>query len=101
MGVHAPPATEQIVRLVTSPNPFVGGTTIGFTLSRADALELGVYDLSGRLVRSLHHGPIAAGTHRLEWNGRDDDSRRAAAGVYFVRFDSAERHLEAKLVKIQ
>ena len=96
------PATpEQIVQLVTNPNPFVGGTTIGFTLARPEPIELGVYDLGGRLVRSLHHGQIVAGTHRLDWNGRDDNAQRVAAGVYFVRFDGAEHHLEAKLVKIQ
>jgi flagellar hook assembly protein FlgD len=59
-----------------------------------------VFDLGGRLVRTLHRGPLAAGPHAFEWNGRDQAGRRAAAGVYFVVFDSPGRGLRAKLVKL-
>jgi hypothetical protein len=95
-----PPPVESL-RLRMAPNPFLGGSTIGFSLSHAEGVTLGVFDLSGRRVRSLQHGPLAAGEHRFEWNGRDDDGHRAAAGVYFVRFETATRHLEARLVKLR
>jgi len=44
-----------------------------------------VYDLAGRLVRTLHSGVLAAGSHDVVWNGRGDDGRKSAAGVYFFR----------------
>ena len=74
---------------------------IAFTLPHAEDTDLGIYDLSGRLVRSLQHGRLAAGTHRFAWDARDDTGRRVAAGVYFVHFDAAARHLEAKRVRFQ
>ncbi len=89
------------LQLVSSPNPFIGGSVIGFALAGPDDIELGVYDLGGRQVRSLHRGRLAAGPHQFEWNGRDDRGRRAPAGIYFLLLDVSDRRLAAKLVKLQ
>jgi hypothetical protein len=89
------------VRLLTSPNPFVAGTTIGLVLPSSEEVDLGVCDLSGRVVRTLQRGRLAGGPHRFEWNGRNDSGHRVAAGVYFVHLDGSGRHLQAKLVKLQ
>jgi hypothetical protein len=96
---HAP--LEESVRLVTRPNPFVRGTSIGFTLPRAAGTTLGVYDLSGRLVRSLQRGRLSAGAQRFDWTGRNDAGRRVAAGIYFVNLDGPGLHVRTKIVKVQ
>ncbi len=101
VAVPALPPLERSVRLVTRPNPFFSGSTIEFTLAQSENLDLGIYDLSGRLVRSVSRGKLAAGPHRFAWNGRDERGRRAPAGVYFVRLGGGGRQLEAKVVKIQ
>ncbi|MBI5711518.1 MAG: carboxypeptidase regulatory-like domain-containing protein [Candidatus Eisenbacteria bacterium] len=100
----AVPPTERLqdsVRLQASPNPFSGGSSVAFALARPDDVQLGVYDLSGRLVRMLQRGPLAAGYHTTNWDGRDAQGRHAAAGIYFVRLDSPRLHLDAKLVKLR
>jgi flagellar hook assembly protein FlgD len=51
----------------------------------ADDVEVAVFDLSGRLVRTLRQGRLEAGTQNIAWDGRDDDGRPAAGGIYFVR----------------
>ena len=84
-----------------APNPFSGGTSVNFSLSHADEVEVGVFDLSGRAVRALQRGRLVAGTHRFDWNGRDEQGRRVAAGVYFVRLEATGRHVESKLVKLR
>ncbi len=101
VGVNADAPMDQAVRLLTNPNPFISGTTIGLVMPRAEATTLGVYDLSGRLVRTLQRGPLTAGSHRFEWNGRDDSGRRTPAGVYFVSFDGPSHHVKAKLTKLR
>lgn len=101
VAVPAPPAFERSVRLTTSPNPFLGRSTIGFTLAHAEPLELGVYDLGGRLVRSLARRQLEAGPHQYVWDGLDEGGRRAPAGVYFVRLDGGGKRLQAKLVKMR
>jgi hypothetical protein len=97
----APGGGGEDVRIALAPNPFLGGTHIQLSLGRAQDVDLGVFDLIGRRVRLLHRGRLAAGPHAIEWNGRDDGGRRAPAGLYFVRFLTADRRVEAKLVKLQ
>jgi hypothetical protein len=92
---------EESVRLQTAPNPFSGRSTIGFALARPSQVELGVYDLGGRLVRSLKRGMLPAGAQRFEWDGRDSRGREVAGGIYFVKLHAERVSLEAKLVKLR
>lgn len=95
------PGPAASVRLSLAPNPFLAGSSVEFSLARAEDVDLSVYDLGGRRVRLLQHGRLAAGAHRFAWDGRDDHGRRAPAGVYFVRLGAAGRSMESKLVKLQ
>jgi len=85
----SPSATLAVpVRLDLSaarPNPFVGQTRFTVTLSAPATLEVGVYDLQGRLVASLHRGPAAAGELEFTWDRRRDAGGLAPSGVYFYR----------------
>ncbi len=67
------------------PNPFNPKTSISFSLSEAGPVSLGIFDTAGRRVATLHEGLLGAGSHQVEWNGRDDADRPAASGLYFVR----------------
>ena len=73
------------------PNPFNPSTTIAFDLPRAEVVRLTVFDISGRLIRSLVNGSTyVAGRHQVEWNGRDEAGQRAASGVYFYRIEAGD-----------
>jgi hypothetical protein len=66
-----------------APNPFNPRTTIRYDLPEdAPKVELRVYDLSGRLVRTLVDGPQSAGSKSVVWAGRDEAGRFVATGVY-------------------
>ena len=79
-------APEAAVRLHPNhPNPFHAATTIAYTLDHAASVDLAVYDVQGRRVRTLTSGLRQPGQHTLRWDGHDDDGARAAGGVYFVR----------------
>jgi hypothetical protein len=67
------------------PNPFNPSTTIRFDVPRDASVELAIFDLRGRRVTTLHRGPIEAGYHDVQWEGRDDGGRAVASGLYFVR----------------
>ena len=71
------------------PNPFVGRTDLVFALPAEAGVTLRIYDVGGRLVRTLADGVFAAGEHRLTWDGRTDDGRRLGAGIYFAEFRTA------------
>jgi ELWxxDGT repeat protein len=70
------------------PNPFSRATRIDFDLPRAARVSLRLYDVSGRLVRTLADGTLPAGRHSLEWNGTTDDGLLAPDGVYFCRMEA-------------
>jgi clumping factor A len=72
-----------------TPNPFNPQTTIAFDRPRQTAVNLRVFDVSGRLVRVLVDGELyGQGRNEATWNGRDDDDTQVAAGVYFYRLDA-------------
>ncbi len=70
------------------PNPFNPSTSVRLHVPLANgspSLELGVYDLQGRKIRTLHQGPIASGWHTMVWDGRDNTGRAQSSGMYFMR----------------
>jgi hypothetical protein len=83
------------------PNPFNPSTTIRFGLPVASAIALRIYDVSGRAVRTLAHGPRAAGDYDLAWDGRDDRGTAVAAGVYFYRLSSGSETLTRKMILVK
>ncbi len=87
--------------LPAAPNPFNPRTTLRFALAAPGRASLRVYDLGGRLVRTLVDGPLDAGWHEAVWSGRDDRGRSAGAGVYFVMLsaDGARRAGKITLAK--
>jgi hypothetical protein len=78
-----------------SPNPFRTSTRISFALggSEASHVRVRLYDLSGRLVRTLMDGSRAPGRYDLTWDGRRDDGSAAGGGVYFAQAWVGERRL--------
>ncbi|MBU8871405.1 MAG: T9SS type A sorting domain-containing protein [Gemmatimonadales bacterium] len=68
------------------PNPFNPSTAISYDLPRASIVHLAVFDLRGRLIRTLRGGVSEpAGRRTATWNGCDDQNHQVAGGVYFCR----------------
>jgi hypothetical protein len=81
-------AARQPEMLPAAPNPFNPRTEIRFRLAEAGRVTVRVYDVAGRLVRTLAAGqPLAAGTHALLWQGHDDQGSAVASGVYLSRLE--------------
>lgn len=70
------------------PNPFNPSTAIPFDLPAAGRVRLAVYDVRGRLVRTLVDASLPEGAHQAAWDGRDTAGRAAVAGVYFARLEA-------------
>ncbi|MCK4413428.1 MAG: T9SS type A sorting domain-containing protein [Candidatus Eisenbacteria sp.] len=76
-------AFKAIHLFQNQPNPFAPETRIDFELPREGPVELAIYSVNGRLIRSLLKEKRSAGPHTVRWDGRDDDGRKVASGVYF------------------
>ncbi len=64
------------------PNPFNPSTRIDFALENAGNVNLTIYDVAGRKVRTLENGSFGAGDHHVTWNGLTDAGLPAASGRY-------------------
>jgi hypothetical protein len=105
---EAPPAVavgEQLpgaqITLAAHPNPTREGLTVEFTLPRDDAGSLAVYDLSGRLVRTILDGPMAAGPHAVTWDGRAEHGDRPGAGIFFLKLVTGAGRVERKVLMLR
>jgi len=68
------------------PNPFNPRTTIEYQLAQGGKVHLAVYDLKGRLVKSLVSGEVfPPGNHSAVWKGQDNAGHQVAGGVYLYR----------------
>jgi hypothetical protein len=80
-----------------APNPAPAGRNrIAFAMPHAANVKLTVHDIQGRTLAKLADGPVPAGRHERTW-----DATRAAAGVYFIRFEAPGFHAERRLVVIR
>jgi hypothetical protein len=83
-----------------SPNPFAQRTAIGFALGREEDVEMRIFDLAGRQVRSVIQARLGPGRHRVEWDACDDAGRRVAHGVYLLLFRAGQFTERRKLALI-
>jgi hypothetical protein len=89
-------------RLVgASPNPFNPATTIAFELASPGEVSITVYDVSGRMIRSLVDAYLPAGMHEVTWNGQDGSGTAVASGVYFYRLVAGEIMETRKMVLLR
>ncbi len=75
------------------PNPSTGGATVSFDLPRASRVQLAVYDVGGRLVRTLLDKSMHAGRQAARW-----DAGTTPSGVYILRLRADGQSIERKVV---
>jgi aminopeptidase N len=87
------------------PNPFNPSTTIAFEVpgnAGTDVpVSLVIHDVRGRRVRTLIDAPLAPGTHRAAWDGRDDRGRGVASGIYLYILRAGSRSLTRRMTIVR
>jgi hypothetical protein len=83
------------------PNPFNPTTIIRFELPARAHVRLVVFDVRGRIVRTLADGEMQSGGREIAWNGRDDGGRSVASGVYFYRLETPRATVSRKMVLLR
>jgi hypothetical protein len=83
------------------PNPFVPSTNISFTMPRTARAVLKVYDIKGRLVRTLIDEETDAGESTVIWDGTDDGGRPVASGVYFYQLKADGLSQSKKMILLK
>ncbi|MCB5224157.1 MAG: C25 family cysteine peptidase [Candidatus Cloacimonadaceae bacterium] len=83
------------------PNPFNPSTTIAFSLKEGGAVEIGVYNLKGQLVRNLVSEHKAAGNHIAVFDGLDNHGKNLGSGVYIYRMKAGDYSKTQKMIMLK
>lgn len=99
--VGGTPGVERSL-LSSFPNPFRYGTSVAFVLDQPGLVRLRVWDVAGRLVRTLAERDMPAGPRTVHWDGLDSHGRPVAAGVYFCDLHHNGRSLaRQKMIRLR
>ena len=101
IAVQAP-----VVPLVTEmsfarPNPFSQTATLSFSLARSGPVELAIYSVGGRRVRTLARDVREPGNYELVWDGRDDGGSAVPSGVYYAHLVTAQGRFHRALTYLK
>jgi len=92
---------ERILLEQNVPNPFNPSTTIAFTLNTASAAHLAIYDVQGRLVRTLVAADLAPGRHEVAWNGLNEQGQRVPSGHYLYRLEAGAASATRRMIMLK
>ncbi|MFH1218929.1 MAG: M20/M25/M40 family metallo-hydrolase [Candidatus Eisenbacteria bacterium] len=98
-GVPAVPSVPFAVSAY--PNPLNSATTITFALGSPGVVRACVYDVAGKVVKTLHAGSLPEGGNQLTWQGDDAKGAMVAPGIYFARIDTVAGKASAKVMVIR
>lgn len=83
------------------PNPFNPATTIAFRIGKQEKVNLAVYDMLGRLVKTLVDEELPSGVHQVVWDATDNSGKLVASGVYHTRLSTPSVLTSNRLVLIR
>ncbi len=84
-----------------NPNPFCTKTHIYYDIAVQTSVEIVVYDVSGRQVKTLLSGEHAPGCYSTVWDGTDDIGRTLPSGIYFIKLEAGNHCAQNKILLIK
>jgi predicted outer membrane repeat protein len=99
-GIGDTPAAVAAIRSAY-PNPFNPAVTVSFDLESPARVRLLIYDVRGRVVRTLLDRELAAGAHYEKWDARDDTGAAVSSGVYFAVLQAGSRSDRRKITLLK
>jgi hypothetical protein len=98
---EAPAIPDDFVLSQNYPNPFNSGTAIEFNISRGGYTELEIFNILGELIATPLRRYLAAGEHRVNWDGRNASGNPTPTGIYFYRVTSGEFTETKKMILVK
>jgi hypothetical protein len=83
------------------PNPFNPSTTIRYDLSAGTKVHLKIYNLLGKVVRTLVDNILSAGEKSIVWDGKDDFNRAVPSGIYLYQIRAGAFTKTKKMIMIK
>jgi mannan endo-1,4-beta-mannosidase len=101
-GFESSPELPVMFRLVQNvPNPFNPVTQIAYHVPQESGVSIRIYDVSGRLVRTLVDGVVKPGRHAAVWNGTNEAGESVGSGIYFCTMEAPDFHESRKMMLLK
>jgi len=102
VDVDFPYATEYMTQLNGNyPNPFNPETTISFSLGKGGRATIKIFDLRGRLIRTLLDSSLEEGKHSVIWDGKCNRGSSVTSGIYFYSLESSGEGESRKMILLK
>ena len=84
------------------PNPFNPETTISFSIAQTSPfVNLEIINVKGQKVKQLVNEQLPAGKHIAVWNGKDDNDKQVASGIYFYKLKADNFEQTKKMILLK
>ena len=83
------------------PNPFNPATSIEFSIPVSENVNLSIYNIEGRLVKTLVNQKMMSGQHVIEWNGTNQIGSKVASGMYIYQLKTNKKVLNRTMTFIK
>ncbi len=80
--------SPTITAINTYPNPFADACSIEINSTKQTIAKIEVYNLKGQKIKSLHNGRLNEGTNPFTWNGKNDENKSVASGIYIIKLEA-------------
>ncbi|MDD5528913.1 MAG: FlgD immunoglobulin-like domain containing protein [bacterium] len=84
-----------------SPNPFTSNANVCYSIEKKENVQVGIYDIAGKLVKQLVNGEQDAGSHTAYWDGKNDLGNKIGAGIYFCVVNSGSHKNVSKIMSVR
>lgn len=89
------------ITLTNYPNPFNPSTSIEFNIPQSGTCSLGIYNIKGELVKTILSDNLEHGKHSLTWDGKNNNNKTSASGIYFYRLKTADQLLTKRMLLLK
>jgi len=101
LGANPVPEMARFDLLQNYPNPFNPVTNLEFILDEQSRVSMVIYDISGKVIRSMVNETRSSGRHVVIWNGQDDYEKPVASGIYVCRLEAQGKAAMRKIVLLR
>ncbi len=99
VAAEDPVLPVNMLRAVCYPNPTTSSSTLAFGLPQRQRVSVNLYNCKGQRVRVLSSkSDFRAGKHQLYWDGRDENRKKCASGLYYMRIEGEKNSLTKKII---
>jgi len=83
------------------PNPFSSSITIEFSTLKKGHISLKIYDMTGKLVKTIANGMYKASSYRMKWNGMNENGIKVTPGIYYCKLKTEHYSSTNKIIMIR